>query len=66
MDMRFASTAQVDGARLFTAMNGFDRRLSLNAAPPVSLVLRDRTLAREDMLHLAVKIMERLLERMNL
>ena len=64
MDMRFAAAAQVDGVRLFKAVSGFDKRLTLNAASPVTLVLRDRTLAREDMLHLCVKVMERLISRM--
>lgn len=64
IDMRFAPDAQVDGEKLFRAMNKFEPRLTLNAAPPVTLTLRDRTLAREDMLHLTVKVMERLLERM--
>ena len=64
IDMRFSQNAQIDGARLFRAMTGFDKRLTLNAAAPVMLVLRDRTLAREDMLHLCVKVMERLLARM--
>ena len=65
IDMRFAANAQVDGEKLFKALQGFDKRLTLNAALPVTLCLRDRTLAREDMLHLAVKVMERLLERMD-
>ena len=37
IDMRFALNAQVDGQKLFTALNGFDKRLTLNAAPPVTL-----------------------------
>ncbi len=64
MDMRFAPNAQVDGGRLFKAMMNFDKRLTLSAASPVMLILRDRTVNREDMLHLAVKMMERLLEKM--
>ena len=66
IDMRFASNAQVDGEKLFKALQGFDRRLMLNAALPVTLSLKDRTLAKEDMLHLAVKVMERLLARMDM
>jgi len=65
MDMRFAANAQVDGEKLFKALQGFDKRLTLNAALPVTLCLRDRTLNREDMLHLAAKVMERLLDRMD-
>ena len=65
MDMRFAPNAQVDGEKLFKALSGFDKRLTLNAAQPVTLSLRDRTLAREDMLHLCAKVMERLLARMD-
>lgn len=64
MDMRFAPDAQVDGERLFKALQNFDRRLTLNAARPVTLSMRDDTLAREDMLHLTTKAMERLLARM--
>ena len=66
IDMRFALNAQVDGQKLFTALNGFDKRLTLNAAPPVTLTLRDQTLNREDLLMLCVKVMERLLARMEL
>ena len=62
--MRFAPDAQVDGERLFKALQNFDRRLTLNAARPVTLSMRDDTLAREDMLHLTTKAMERLLARM--
>lgn len=65
IDMRFAANAQVNGEKLFKALNGFDKRLTLNAALPVTLSVRDRTLGREDMLHLTTKIMERLLSRMN-
>ena len=64
IDMRFAANAQVDGEKLFKALQGFDKRLTLNAAPPVTLSMRDRTMAREDMLHLTTKVMERLLARM--
>ena len=64
IDMRFSLRAQLDGQRLFAALQGFDKRLALNYGTPPSLVLRDATLGREDMLHLAVKIMERLLDRM--
>ena len=66
MTMRFAGGAQVDGERLFKAMNGFDKRLTLSVAQPVSLVMRDRTLAREDMLHVTAKAMERLISRMGM
>ncbi len=66
IDMRFAPEAQVDGKALFGAVTGFDKRLTLSAGSPVTLSLRDATLAREDMLHLCVKVMERLLARMNL
>ena len=66
IDMRFALNAQVDGQKLFAALNGFDKRLTLNAAPPVTLTLRDQTLNREDLLMLCVKVMERLLARMEL
>ena len=59
IDMRFALNAQVDGQKLFTALNGFDKRLTLNAAPPVTLTLRDQMLNREDLLMLCVKVMER-------
>ena len=65
MDMRFSADAQVDGEKLFKAMQGFDKRLTLNAAAPVTLSLRDRTVNREDMLHLCAKVMERLIDRMN-
>ena len=66
IDMRFAPEAQVDGKALFGAVTGFDKRLTLSAGSPVTLSLRDAKLAREDMLHLCVKVMERLLARMNL
>ena len=46
-------------------MQGFDKRLTLNASAPVTLSLRDRTVNREDMLHLCAKVMERLIDRMN-
>ncbi|MGN0772958.1 MAG: transcription-repair coupling factor [Candidatus Ventricola sp.] len=65
MDMRFSAEAQVDGGKLFKAMQGFDKRLTLNASVPVTLSLRDRTVNREDMLHLCAKVMERLIDRMN-
>ena len=65
MDMRFAANAQVDGERLFRALQGFDKRLTLSAALPVTLILRDGSLGREDVLHLTVKVMERLLDRMD-
>lgn len=64
MDMRFSPKAQVDGEKLFKAMQGFDPRLTLNAAAPVTLSLCDRTVNREDMLHLSAKVMERLIDRM--
>ncbi len=66
MTMRFAGNAQIDGEKLFKAMNGFDKRMTLNAALPVQLVMRDRTLARDDMLHVTAKAMERLLTRMGM
>ncbi len=66
IDMRFAVNAQVDGQKLFKALTGFDKRLTLNAAPPVTLTLKDTTLNREDLLMLCVKVMERLLARMDL
>ncbi|MFQ7694781.1 MAG: TRCF domain-containing protein, partial [Christensenellales bacterium] len=66
IDMRFAANAQVDGQKLFKALTGFDKRLTLNAAPPVTLTLKDTTLNREDLLMLCVKVMERLLARMDL
>ena len=47
------------------ALQGFDKRLTLNASVPVTLSLRDRTLNKEDMLHLTAKVMERLIDRMN-
>ena len=56
----------MDGQKLFAALNGFDKRLTLNAAPPVTLTLRDQTLNREDLLMLCVKVMEWLLARMEL
>ena len=65
IDMRFAANAQVDGEKLFKALQGFDKRLTLNASLPVTLTMRDRTMAREDMLHLTAKVMERLLARMD-
>ena len=65
MDMRFSNNAQVDGEKLFKALQGFDKRLTLNASVPVTLSLRDRTLNKEDMLHLTAKVMERLIDRMN-
>ena len=65
IDMRFAANAQVDGQKLFKALTGFDKRLTLNAAPPVTLTLKDTTLNREDLLMLCVKVMERLLARRN-
>ena len=66
IDMRFAANAQVDGQKLFKALTGFDKRLTLNAALPVTLTLKDPTLNREDLLMLCVKVMERLLDRMDL
>ncbi|MBQ7051196.1 MAG: transcription-repair coupling factor [Clostridia bacterium] len=66
MEMRFAANAQLDGEKLFKALQGFDKRLTLNAALPVRLVLADRTVNKEDMLHLATKVMERLLARMGM
>lgn len=66
IDMRFAANAQVDGQKLFKALTGFDKRMTLNAAPPVTLTLKDTTLNREDLLMLCVKVMERLLARMDL
>ncbi len=65
MDMRFAGNAQVDGEKLFKALQGFDKRLTLNASVPVTLSLRDRTMNREDLLHLTAKVMERLIDRMS-
>ena len=56
--------AQVDGEALFKALTGFDARMTLSASSPVMLTMRDSTMAREDMLHLTVKAMERLLARM--
>ena len=52
--------------KLFKALTGFDKRLTLNAALPVTLTLKDPTLNREDLLMLCVKVMERLLARMEL
>ena len=65
MDMRFANNAQVDGEKLFKALQGFDKRLTLSVSMPVTLSLRDRTLNKEDMLHLTAKVMERLIDRMS-
>jgi len=64
IDMRFSLRAQLDGQRLFAALQGFDKRLALNYGTPPALVLRDPTVGREDMLHLCTKVMERLLARM--
>ncbi|MBQ2834368.1 MAG: transcription-repair coupling factor, partial [Clostridia bacterium] len=52
MDMRFSNDAQVDGEKLFKALQGFDKRLTLSVSLPVTLTLRDRTMNKEDMLHL--------------
>jgi len=62
IDMKFSQKTQVDGQKLFNAMQKFDPRLTFANMPPM-LIMRDRTKAREDMLHLTLKVMERLLER---
>lgn len=62
MDMKFSAKTGIDGQKLFNAMQKFDQRLTFTNMPP-TLILRDRTMAREDMLHLTLKVMERLLER---
>ncbi len=62
IDMKFSPRTQVNGQKLFFAMQKFDPRLTLSTTPPM-LILRDRTQGREDMLHLTLKVMERLLER---
>ena len=66
LDMRFAANAQLDGEKLFKALLKFDPRVTLNAALPVTLTLRDAKLGREDMLMTGVKVMERLLARMGM
>ena len=65
MDMRFSANAQVDGEKLFKALQGFDKRLTLSVSLPVTLTLRDRTMNKEDLLHLTAKVMERLIDRMS-
>jgi len=62
IDMRFSLKTRADGQKLFAAMNRFDPRLTLSSTPP-TLIMRDRTQSREDMLHLTTKVMERLIER---
>lgn len=62
MDMKFSAKTGIDGQKLFNAMQKFDPRLTFTNMPP-TLILRDRTMAREDMLHLTLKVMERLIER---
>ena len=62
IDMKFSPKTQVDGQKLFNAMQKFDPRLTFANMPP-TLIMRDRTKSREDMLHLTLKVMERLLER---
>ncbi|MBP3427472.1 MAG: transcription-repair coupling factor [Clostridia bacterium] len=66
IEMRFHPQAKIDGQKLFEALQRFDPRLTLNARVPVSLRLQDRTLARDDLFQLCVKIMERLLTRMGM
>ena len=66
LDMRFAANAQLDGEKLFKALLKFDPRVTLNAALPVTLTLRDPRLGREDMLMTAVKVMERLMAKMGM
>ena len=66
LDMRFAANAQLDGEKLFKALLKFDPRVTLNAALPVTLTLRDPGLGREDMLMTAVKVMERLMAKMGM
>ena len=61
-----ARAAQLDGEKLFKALLKFDPRVTLNAALPVTLTLRDPKLGREDMLMTAVKVMERLMAKMGM
>ncbi len=62
IDMKFSPKTQIDGQKLFNAMHKFDPRLTFANMPPM-LIMRDRTKAREEMLHLTLRVMERLLER---
>ena len=62
IDMKFSQKTRVDGQKLFNAMQKFDPRLTF-ANMPSMLIMRDKTKAREDMLHLTLRVMERLIER---
>ena len=62
IDMKFSPKTRVDGQKLFNAMQKFDPRLTFANMPPM-LIMRDRTKARDDMLHLTLSVMQRLIER---
>ena len=64
ISMFFSPDAVLDGVALFKAISAVDGRLSLQNGNRTSLVLRDKTKGREEMLNLTVRIMERLTERL--
>jgi transcription-repair coupling factor (superfamily II helicase) len=63
--MKFSPHARVDGARLVQALHGADKRLSLAARQPPSLVLRGAPPDATAMLADAVRVMETLVERID-
>ena len=66
MDFLFAANAQLDGAKLFSAVMGLDKRFSLKNHPSAMLSLQDRSKTAEDLLRIGLRIMERLQARMQI
>ena len=66
IQMIFSAKAELDGAKLFRSVVGLDKRLSLRNSPNAMLVLQDRSKTGEALLILALHVMERLQERMDI
>ena len=65
LQMRFSPYAHPDGAKLLAALQGADKRLVFSATQPPSLNLRAPGLTPEDMLHEAVRAMEKVMNNLS-
>ena len=64
LQMRFSGFAHPDGPKLLAAISGIDKRLLFSAQQPPSILLRDGRLNQEEMLHEGVRVMEKVVARM--
>ena len=63
VQMFFSPAVTLDAQVFMSALQNLDPRLTLSNSRTVTLLLQDKTLGREDLLHVCVNVMERLSSR---